>query len=109
MSGEIWIIGEVDDDQLKPSGPGVATLGRGFADAAGREAVGVVVDESPIAAATELATFLPRVLAASIHGREGWLDPAETARVLATLIEAHSPGYIVLPATHTGRAVAILI
>ena len=106
MSGEIWIIGEVEDDQLKPSGPGVATLGRGFADAAGREAVGVVVGESPIAAATELATFLPRVLAASIHGREGWLDPAETSRVLATLIEAHSPGYIVLPATHTGRVLA---
>lgn len=106
MSGEIWILGEVDDDQLQPSSPGVATLGRGVADAAGREAVGVVVGESPMAASAELATFLPRVLAVSVQGQDGWLDPAQTARVLATLVEAQSPGYIVVPATHTGRVLA---
>jgi electron transfer flavoprotein alpha subunit len=106
VSGEIWIIGEVDDDQLQPSGPGVATLGRGLAEAAGLEAVGVVIGASPVAASNELAAYLPRVLAASVEPRDGWLDPAETARVLATLVEARSPGYIVIPATHAGRVLA---
>ena len=106
MSGEIWIIGEVDDDRLQPSSPGVATLGRAFAGAAGRDAVGVVVGGTPGAASAELAGFLPRVLAASIPREGGWLDPADAARALATLVEARSPSFVVVPATPAGRVLA---
>lgn len=106
MSGETWIIGEVDDDELQPSSPGVATLGRTFAARAGHDAVGVIVGGTSAAAPTELARYLPRVLWAGVPRPDGWLDPADAVRVLAALVGAQSPGQIVVPATSTGRVLA---
>ncbi len=106
MSGELWIIGEIDDDRLQPSSAGVATLGRVFAGQAGLDAVGVIAGAAPAAAAGELAAFLPRVLAADLHAEDGWLDPADIARALAALIEERSPAYVVVPATPVGRTLA---
>lgn len=106
MSGDIWIIGEVDDDRLQPSSPGIATLGRAFAERAGRDAVGVIVGGSTESASAELATYLPRVLWASVPEQDGWLDPAAASGILAALVEARKPDLVVVPATPAGRALA---
>jgi electron transfer flavoprotein alpha subunit len=63
MAG-IWVIGEVAaDGSLARISTEVATLVRTLAEASGQEAAGIVVAADPAAAAKELATYLPRVLA----------------------------------------------
>lgn len=106
MSGTIWIIGEVDDGRLQRSSPGVATLGRAFAERAGHDVVGIIVGPAAEAAAGELAAFLPRVLALSVAADDGRLDPSDGAAIVAALVEDGPPGHIVIPATPAGKTLA---
>jgi electron transfer flavoprotein alpha subunit len=63
MAG-LWVLGEVTaDGTLARTSTEVATFARTLAEAAGEEVAGVVVGADPAAAAAELATYLPRVLA----------------------------------------------
>ncbi|HET9344125.1 MAG TPA: electron transfer flavoprotein subunit alpha/FixB family protein [Candidatus Limnocylindrales bacterium] len=63
MAG-LWVVGEVaaDGSLARISGE-VATLARTLGEAAGASVTGVVVAAEPGPAATELATYLPRVIA----------------------------------------------
>ena len=62
--GAIWVHGETaPDGSLTKVSTEVATLARTLGEAGGRDVVGVVVAADPSAAATELAQFVPRVLA----------------------------------------------
>jgi electron transfer flavoprotein alpha subunit len=106
VSGAIWIVGEVEGNRLQRSGPGVATLGRAFAERAGQDVVGVVVGPAAEGAANELAAFLPSVLALSVPSADGYLDPAERAGMVAELVGERAPGHIVVPATPDGKALA---
>jgi electron transfer flavoprotein alpha subunit len=63
MAG-LWVIGEVSaGGDLAKISTEVATLARALAEAAGKDVAGVVVAADPTVAATELARYLPRVLA----------------------------------------------
>jgi electron transfer flavoprotein alpha subunit len=63
MAG-LWVIGEVTaDGALARISTEVATLVRELAKASSQDAAGIVVAAEPAAAAAELATYLPRVLA----------------------------------------------
>jgi electron transfer flavoprotein alpha subunit len=60
----IWVVGETNPDgSLAKSSAELATLGRTLAEAAGGTSAGIVVAADPGPAATELATYLPRVVA----------------------------------------------
>ena len=63
MAPVILAIAEVADGALTRLSTEIATLARQLADQAGGSAVGLVVDSAPDAAAAELATYLPRVVA----------------------------------------------
>lgn len=106
MSGAIWVVGEIDNDRLRPSTAGVATLARQFARSAGREIVGVVVGADPEKAAGELASFVPHVLWARTPAVEGWVSTSDTAATLAELVDRQRPSYLLLPATPVGKELA---
>jgi electron transfer flavoprotein alpha subunit len=63
MAPVILAVAEVADGALTRLSTEVATLARQLAEQAGGSAVGLVVDASPDAAAADLATYLPRVVA----------------------------------------------
>jgi electron transfer flavoprotein alpha subunit len=106
VSATTWIIGEVEDDRLQRSSPGVATLGRALAERAGHDAVGIVVGPAAEAAAGELAAYLPSVLALDVATPDGFLDPADAAAIVAALVEERAPAHLVIPATPAGRTLA---
>jgi electron transfer flavoprotein alpha subunit len=65
MAG-LWVLGEVTaEGTLARISTEVATFARTLGESAGQEVAGVVVAADPAAAAAELATYLPRVLAVS--------------------------------------------
>ena len=63
MAPRIVAVGEVADGALTKLSAEVATLARVARGGAGGTAVGLLVDADPGAAAEELATYLPRVVA----------------------------------------------
>ena len=109
MSG-LWVVGEVNPDgSLARLSAEVATLARGLADAAGTSATGVVVAADPAAAASELATYLPRVLtiAEPAAAEHAWSTVA--AERIASLIGAagdDAPSHVLVGAGPDGRDVA---
>ncbi len=107
MPGAIWAIGETGPDgELARISREVATLVRGLAEVAGREAAGVLVAASPAAAADELAAFVPRVVAADEPLAGGNAVAALVAARVAALVAVEQPAYLVLGATPDGRDVA---
>jgi electron transfer flavoprotein alpha subunit len=65
MAG-FWVVAETNaDGTLARIGAEIATLGRKLGEAASIDVCGIVVAPDPSAAAKELATYLPRVLAVS--------------------------------------------
>ena len=74
MAPRIVAVGEVADGALTKLSAEVATLARTLAEASGGETIGLIVDPQPDAAATELATYLPRVVAVAsdASGSETW-------------------------------------
>jgi electron transfer flavoprotein alpha subunit len=63
MPPVILAVAEVADGRLTRLSTEVATLARTLAGEAGGQAIGLVVDGDPAAAAAELAAYLPRVIA----------------------------------------------
>lgn len=107
MSGALWVVADVTGDGgLARISTEVATLVRGLGEAAGREVVGVVVGRSPSAAATELASYLPRVLAIGAPAMEMEAGAAIVATAVARLAADDAPACIFLGASPDGRDVA---
>ncbi|HET7701998.1 MAG TPA: electron transfer flavoprotein subunit alpha/FixB family protein [Candidatus Limnocylindrales bacterium] len=107
MAGEIWVHGEVTaDGSLANISTEVATIARTLAEAAGAAVVGVVVAADPAAAASELARFLPRVLAVSEPAAADHAAGAIVGQRLAALIERDQPAWLLTGAGPDGRDVA---
>ncbi len=102
----VWVIGEVAaDGSLARISTEVATLVRGLGEAAGQPPTGIVVAADPAAAAQELATYLPRVVAV--------IEPAAADRPLAMIVAervaaiiGEEPQFLFVGAGPDGRDIA---
>ena len=106
MAG-LWVLGEVTaDGTLTRISTEVATLARTLAEASGQEVAGVVVAADPAAAAAELATYLPRVLAVSepAAAHRPWSMIA--AERIAALLEPDTKEFMFTGAGPDGRDLA---
>jgi electron transfer flavoprotein alpha subunit len=107
MAGAIWVHGETTaDGTLAKISTEVATLARGLGEAAGREVVGVVVSTDPGAAAAELASYVPRVLAVTEPATADHAAGTIVGERLAGLIDREKPSFLVTGAGPEGRDVA---
>jgi electron transfer flavoprotein alpha subunit len=106
MAGALWVVGEVVDGSLARISTEVATLVRELGEAAGRDVVGIVVGTEPQAAATELARYLPRVVAVDAPLAEASAASAVVASAVAGLVHAEAPSFVFLGASSDGRDVA---
>jgi electron transfer flavoprotein alpha subunit len=103
----IWVHGELaPDGSLAKISTEVATLARSLAEAGGREVVGVVVAADPAPAATELARYVPRVLAVTEPATADHAAGTIVGERLAALIEREKPGFVLAGAGPEGRDVA---
>jgi electron transfer flavoprotein alpha subunit len=103
----IWVHGELaPDGSLAKISTEVATLARTLAEAGGREVVGVVVASDPTPAATELARYVPRVLAVTEPATADHAAGTIVGERLAALIEREKPGFVLAGAGPEGRDVA---
>ncbi len=84
----------------------VATLGRALAAEAGREVVGVVIEAAPGDAATELAAYLPRVVALTDPATAGNAAPTIVAERVAALVGPLEVSHVLVSATPDGRDIA---
>jgi electron transfer flavoprotein alpha subunit len=106
MAG-FWVVAETNPDgSLAKSAGELATLARTLADAPGAEATGIVIAPDPAAAAEELATYLPRVIAIAepLAAEHAWSQLA--AQRAAEVIDATGPTLILTGAGSDGRDVA---
>jgi electron transfer flavoprotein alpha subunit len=106
MAG-IWVVAETNaDGSLARIGAEAATLAGTMAKAASVDAAGIVVGADPAAAATELATYLPRVVAITdaLAADHAWA--AIAAQRAAEAIGAKGPTLILTGAGPDGRDVA---
>jgi electron transfer flavoprotein alpha subunit len=107
MPGALWVHGEIaPDGSLAKISTETATLARQLGEASGRDVVGVVVGSDPKAAATELAGFVPRVLAVTEPGTADHAAGTIVGERLVTLIEREQPSFLFTGAGPEGRDVA---
>ena len=105
--GAIWVHGELTGDgALANISAEVATLARSLGEASGRDVVGVVVSADPTAAATELARFVPRVLAVTEPATADHAAGTIVGQRIAALAERHGPAVLLTGAGPEGRDVA---
>lgn len=107
MAGPIWVLAETNTDgSLAKLSAEIATLARALADAAGTTAAGIVVAADPTPAATELASYLPRVVtvAEPTAAEHAWAQVA--AQRAAAILGAETPGAVLTGAGADGRDVA---
>jgi electron transfer flavoprotein alpha subunit len=106
MAG-LWVLGEVTaDGTLARISTEVATLARSLAEASGQEVAGVVVAADPAAAAAELATYLPRVLAVSEPAAADRPWSMIAAERIAALLEPDTKEFMFVGAGPDGRDLA---
>jgi electron transfer flavoprotein alpha subunit len=106
MAG-LWVLGEVTaDGTLARISTEVATLARTLAEAAAQDVAGVVVAADPTAAAAELATYLPRVLAVSEPAAADRPWSMVAAERIAGLLEPDTKEFMFVGAGPDGRDVA---
>jgi electron transfer flavoprotein alpha subunit len=106
MAG-LWVIGEVTaDGGLARISTEVATLARTLAEAAGQDVAGIVVAADPAAAAAELATYLPRVLALTEPAAADNAWSMVAADRIAGVLEPDTKEFIFVGAGPDGRDVA---
>ena len=106
----IWVHGELaPDGSLAKISTEVATLARALGEAGGRDVVGVVVAADPKAAATELARFVPRVLAVTEAATADHAAATIIGQRLAALIESEKPAVLLAGAGPEGRDIAGVI
>ena len=105
--GPIWVHGELaPDGTLAKMSTEVATLARGLGETAGREVVGVVVGADPSAAATELATFVSRVVTVTEPATNDHAAGTIVGQRVAALIERDKPAFLFTGAGPEGRDLA---
>jgi electron transfer flavoprotein alpha subunit len=105
--GPIWVHGELaPDGSLAKISTEVATLARGLGESAGREVVGVVVGADPPAAATELATFVSRVVTVTEPATADHAAGTIVGQRVAALIERDKPAFLFTGAGPEGRDLA---
>jgi electron transfer flavoprotein alpha subunit len=105
MAPSILVVAEVADGTLTRPSTELATLARTLAEQSGGSAAGLVVDASPDAAATELATFLPRVVSVTSPAASEQTWAPQAAAEAARLVDEGTT-HILLGATTDGRDVA---
>jgi electron transfer flavoprotein alpha subunit len=106
----IWVHGELaPDGSLAKISTEVATLARVLGEVGGRDVVGVVVAADPTAAATELAGFVPRVLAVTEPAMADHAAATIVGQRLAALIEQEHPAVLLAGAGPEGRDIAGVI
>ncbi|HYN69809.1 MAG TPA: electron transfer flavoprotein subunit alpha/FixB family protein [Candidatus Eisenbacteria bacterium] len=106
MAG-IWVIAETNaDGSLARSGAEIATLARSLGEAASIEATGLVIEPDPAAAAKELATYVPRVMAVTEPSAADHTWSQVAAQRAAELIDTEGPTLILTGAGPDGRDVA---
>jgi electron transfer flavoprotein alpha subunit len=106
MAG-FWVVAETNaDGSLARSSAELATLARTLAGKAGAEAAGIVVAADPKAAAEELATYVPRVVAVAepAAADHAW-GPLAAVRA-AEIIDQQGPTLVLTGAGPDGRDVA---
>jgi electron transfer flavoprotein alpha subunit len=108
MAARILAVAEVADGALTKLSTEVATVARQLAESAGGEALGLVVDASPEAAARELATYLPKVLAVTNPAVADEVVAPHIAAEVARLVD-EGVTHVVLGVTPDGRDVAGLV
>jgi len=102
-----WVVGEPNaDGSISKLSTEVATLARTLAEAAGGEAVGLVVAADPGRAAGELAAYLPKVVAVADTALAGhaWSVPA--AERVAAVLGDDADALVLLGAGPDGRDLA---
>ena len=104
----LWVIGEPGPDGgLARISTEVATLVRGLGESNGAEVIGIVVGADPAKAATELATYVPTVIALTDANAAEHTWSAAAARHVAALAEgADAPDAIFVGAGPDGRDLA---
>ena len=103
----IWVVAELNaDGGLAKISTELATLARSLAEQGNGAAVGVVVAAEPARAASELAAYLPRVVAVSdpAAGDHAWAAVAGDR--IAAIVSAGGPAYVLVSAGPDGRDVA---
>ena len=107
MGGAIWVIAETNaDGSLAKSSAEVATLARNLASQAGCSAAGLVVAADPGAAATELASYVGRVVAVAEPALVGHTWAQVAAQRAAAILASESPVAVLTGAGPDGRDVA---
>ena len=105
MAPRILAVAEVAGGSLTKLSTEVATVARALAEAAGGEALGLVVDASPDAAAAELATYLPRVVSVANAAVAGEVVAPHVTAEVATLLD-EGVTHVLLGVTADGRDIA---
>jgi electron transfer flavoprotein alpha subunit len=106
MAG-FWVVAETNaDGSLARIGAEIATLGRTLGEAASVDVTGIVVALDPAAAAKELATYLPRVIAVAEPAAADHAWSQIAAQRVAEIIDAEGPTLILTGAGPDGRDVA---
>ena len=105
MAARILAVAEVADGALTKLSTEVATVARALAEAAGGEAIGLVVDASPDAAASELATYLPKVVAVTNHAVTSEVVAPHVSAEVARLLD-EGVTHVILGVSPDGRDVA---
>jgi electron transfer flavoprotein alpha subunit len=103
----LWVVGEVaPDGGLARISAEIATLARNLAEASGGTAAGIVVAADPATAASELAAYLPRVVAVPEPRAGGHAWAVVAAEHVARLAGGGAPGFIITSAGPDGRDLA---
>ena len=107
MAG-IWVHGETaGDGSLGKLSTEVATLARSVAsELGGAELTGVIVAADPVAAAEELARYVPKVLSVTETSTADHAAGMIVAQRLAALIDASDPDIVMTGAGPEGRDLA---
>jgi electron transfer flavoprotein alpha subunit len=105
----LWVVAELNaDGSLARISAETATLARALAEAAGGDSTvtGIVVAADPAAAAAELATYLPRVLAVTDPEAAGHAWAVVAAERAAAIIGDGAEDVVLMGAGPDGRDVA---
>ena len=105
MAPGILAVAEVADGALTRLSAEVATLARSLAGTAGTEALGLVVDVAPDAPASELARFVPRVIAVKSSAVAQQPAPAQVAAEVVRLL-GEGVTHVVVGVSTDGRDIA---
>jgi electron transfer flavoprotein alpha subunit len=105
MPARILAVAEVADGALTKLSTEVATVARALAEAAGGEALALVVDAAPDAAAQELARYVPGVVSVVNAAVSGEVVAPHVAAEVARLLD-EGVTHVVIGVTPDGRDVA---